>query len=206
MDALHEWGYFFSWVHWNTFFIDALRVWLRVCLLPWEWTCFHSFLFFKLQPSASWGDNIESSLSWPFFSGGCSCFCLRGGRTWFHQSLFFLDSLLLLNISTSVALSPGWSDHPLGHNSHSCSHPCHSLLLKGYGPRRPGWLHNLVWALSGLPSILVDITAKILRGWWSPGLMARHGRAAGRWRLALLWHLWDRTNGSRGAEIGFWAE
>lgn len=111
----------------------------------------------------------------------------------------FLDSLLLLNISNSpVALSPGWSYHPLGHNSHSCYHSCHPLLVKGYFPQKPGWLHILVWALSGLPSIpvsaeditfcWVDIIAKLLRAWWSSDLMARSSRGAiaGSWRLAQL--------------------
>lgn len=69
--------------------------------------CFLSFLSHKLQPPASWEDDIGSSLSWPFFLV-IPVFCLRGGRKWFHQSIFFLDSLLLLNISTfPVALSPG---------------------------------------------------------------------------------------------------
>lgn len=102
-------------------------------------TCyFLSFLSRKLQPPASWGDDIGSSLSWPFFLVVIPVFCLRGGRKWFNQSIFFLDSLLLLKISTSsVALSPGWSDRPLHHNSQSCSHSCHPFLLKGYVSQRP---------------------------------------------------------------------
>ena len=138
-------------------------------------------------------ERIQDPPDLRFFFWWCSRFYLREGRAWFHQSISFSDSLMLLNLSTSsrssaTRLSRSSTQSHLTPLFSPLTSVTRERLWHSLQPET--WMAacfrgSSVWVATSIlvsaedtAFCRVDTTAKLLlKGWWPPTELTSRARS-----------------------------